>query len=229
MTFKRYAVYFGPCPGEPLHEFGKSWFGIDPETGLPVTAFPLPGFTTESHADLIAAPRHYALHGTLKPPFRLADGTDCPMLIKAVAALATGLQPVNIGRLKLTELGGFLALCPSAPVPALSDLAAECVRSLDPFRAPPSEAELSRRRANGLTPRQDDNLRRWGYPYVLEDFRFHITLTGRLDDAKREAITLALLPKLTPVLTEPVLLRDLCVYGEPGDGSPFQVVDRIPL
>ncbi len=229
MNFKRYAVYFGPRPGEPLHEFGKSWFGTDPETGLPVTAFPLPGFSTERHADLIAAPRHYALHGTLKPPFRLADGTDYPMLKQAVAALAAGLQPVDIGRLELIELGGFLALCPAAPVPTLPDLAAACVTELDAFRAAQTKDELTKRRANGLTPRQEENLRCWGYPYVLEDFRFHITLTGRLGDAERDAVKAALQPRLAPVLAEPILLRDLCLYGEPMDGGPFQVIERIEL
>jgi len=146
-----------------------------------------------------------------------------------VVELAEGLHPVDIGLLHLTDLGGFLALCPASPVPALSDLAAACVTDTDAFRAPQTKDEIAKRRANGLTARQEENLRRWGYPYVLEDFRFHITLTGRLNDAKRDVMKTALQPRLALILSEPVLLRDICLYGEPLDGGPFRVIDRIGL
>jgi hypothetical protein len=33
--------------------------------------------------------------------------------------------------------------------------------------------------------RQRNYLDRWGYPYVMEEFRFHMTLTGRLDSTCR--------------------------------------------
>ena len=38
-----------------------------------------------------------------------------------------------------------------------------------------------------VTERQASNLDRWGYPYVFDDFRFHMTLTGPLtaDDRGR--------------------------------------------
>src|SRR3546814_3179533 len=73
--------------------------------------------------------------------------------------------------LRLVILDGFLALVPSGPSDALEALAAGCVQRFERFRAPPSALELARRRSNGLTPRQERNLKDWGYPYVLEDFR----------------------------------------------------------
>ena len=49
-----------------------------------------------------------------------------------------------------------------------------------PFARPPGAAELERRRKAGLSAAQEKMLLRWGYPYVLDEFRFHLTLTGRL-------------------------------------------------
>ena len=40
---------------------------------------------------------------------------------------------------------------------------------------------------SGLTDRQEALLTQWGYPYVMEEFRFHITLTGALDPAHLDA------------------------------------------
>jgi hypothetical protein len=46
------------------------------------------------------------------------------------------------------------------------------------------DAERNRRLAQPLTARQIGHLDRWGYPYVFEDFRFHMTLTARLPAAR---------------------------------------------
>jgi putative phosphonate metabolism protein len=229
MGFKRYAVYFGPRPNEPLHDFGKFWFGIDPETGASLPTSPLAGHSEDLHSAIIKAPRHYALHGTLKPPFVLADGTEYDALKQAVSDLAATLSPVTLSPLYLKDLNGFLALCPTEPSAVLRALAGRCVTELDAFRRPASEGEIEKRRAAGLTPNQDANLLRWGYPYVLDDFRFHITLTSRLQDKEIQTVAAALSPRVSPILTAPTVLQDLCLYGEPEDGSPFRIVARIPL
>jgi hypothetical protein len=53
---------------------------------------------------------------------------------------------------------------------------------------PLTEEELTRRRKAELTPEQDKLLVDWGYPWVLDEFNFHFSLTGSLDsvDAKTE-------------------------------------------
>ena len=228
----RYAVYFGPRPGEPLHDFGKSWLGTDPESGAAHSIAPLPGFDADAHAAMVADPRRYALHGTLKPPFVLADGTDVDSLGTALSGLARRLSPVTLAPMRLKRLSGFLALCPETPPDALGDLAATCVRVLDSFRAPPSDAELTRRRKAGLSARQETYLQDWGYPYVMEEFRFHVTLTNRLDEDLGNRVMTGLTPRLEPVIgpdAPPIVLRDLCLYAEAGDGTPFRVVARFPL
>src|SRR5262249_27221085 len=128
------------------------------------------------------APRHYGFHGTLKAPFRLADGCDAGMLRRALATFAAGRTSFAIDALQLQDIGNFLALTPRGPAPRLNDLAAACVVEFDSYRAPPEPAEIARRQAAGLTPRQQALLARWGYPYVLDEFRFHLSLTGPVED-----------------------------------------------
>lgn len=215
----RYAIYFAPEEGSALHRIGWGWLGRRPDSPEAV-----PPLCAEA-ADWITAPRRYGFHATLKPPFRLAEGTTREQLVKALAKFAAARTAFVSAPLSLQTLDGFLALRPSAPASRLDQLAADCVREFDSFRAPPPAAEQARRLAAGLTPRQTDNLQSWGYPYVFEDFRFHMTLTGRLDDGPREAARQQLLPVLRPVLDEPLLVASICLFEQTGD-SPFIIGDR---
>ena len=130
----------------------------------------------------------------------------------------------------LTCLSNFVALVPSQPSVELQDLADSCVIEFDELRQPADEAELARRRAAGLTPRQDELLLRWGYPYVLEEWRFHLTLTGRIaDDGERSAITDLLRRQFMGFIDRPLQVRDLCVFRQPAAGRPFTVLARFTL
>ncbi|TMV43101.1 DUF1045 domain-containing protein, partial [Thioclava sp. BHET1] len=130
--------------------------------------------------------------------------------------------------LALHRIGGFLALTPRGDTSPLARLAAEVVERLDRFRAPAPEAELARRRGKGLSPRQEALLMRWGYPYVMEEFRFHLTLTGSLPPEMAMATEAALAPLLAPILPEPFEIRELCLFGEAEDGR-FHEVHRSAL
>jgi putative phosphonate metabolism protein len=225
--FARYAVYWTPGPGA-LADFGAAWLGWDAGRGAPVPHPEVPGLPRPP-AELTAEPRRYGLHATLKPPFRLAPGTTAAMLDAAVAGLARRLAPADVPEgLAPGRLGGFLALLPAGDEAALAAVAAAAVEALDPFRAAPGAAELARRRAAGLTPRQEALLKRWGYPYVMEEFRFHVTLTGRLAPAESEAVAAALGPLLAPLLPRPFRLEALSLMGEDADGR-FRLVARHPL
>jgi hypothetical protein len=114
--------------------------------------------------------------------------------------------------------------------PALEDLADRCVVEFDEFRRPADEAELARRRAATLTPRQEELLLRWGYPYVLEQWRFHLTLTGRLpDEIERSAAMAVLGQRFGGFLDRPLPVTDLCVFRQPDVGRPFTVLARFRL
>ncbi|MBF9036535.1 DUF1045 domain-containing protein [Rhodobacterales bacterium HKCCE2091] len=221
--FTRYAVY--AVPDGAFHAAGAEWLGWDAVAGVETVPPDLPGLPAPA-AELTATPRKYGFHGTLKPPFRLAPGTDRAELEAAVAELAATLRPVEIPDLAVRPLGRFVAIVPAEPSPTLLELAARVVRDLDRFRAAPSDAELARRRAARLTPRQDRNLADWGYPYVCEDFRFHLTLTGKVADA--DALAAILGAHFAEVLPRPYRLDSLALTGEGADGR-FRLIHRYTL
>jgi len=198
MTFSRYAIYYAPPPDAAWVRFATSLLGWDMQAGQTVDHPHLPDLPLPP-SEFTRAPARYGLHATLKPPFHLAAGADQNDLETACADLCRSLSPLSLGRLHLTRMGRFLALCP-APSAQLSTLAAACVRDLDPWRRPATQAEQDRRRNASLTSRQEANLMTWGYPYVQEDFRFHITLTGRLPKPELELVQSALGRALTPLL-----------------------------
>ena len=221
--FQRYAVYYLPEPGA-LARFGASWLGWDVASGTPAAQPPVDGCDL---AEATATPRKYGFHGTLKPPFRLAAGRDEASLQNAVSNLAARLETVNLESLRVAALGKFLALVPGGDASALSELAFTTVRDLDAFRAPPSEAELLRRRASGLSARQDELLLSWGYPYVGEEFRFHMTLSGKLDPHALSSLQKVAEDRVPP-LPRPYPVTEIALVGERADGM-FQLIQRYTL
>ncbi len=225
MQFQRYGVYYTPRPGA-LADFGKSWLGWDAASGTAVAHPEIDGLPRVI-SEITATPRKYGLHGTIKPPFVLADGTDADALMAGFEALCTTLAPIRLEGLILARLGGFIALKVDGDQTPLVDLAGAVVRGLDRFRAPPSEAELARRRKANLSPTQEALLAQWGYPYVMEEFRFHITLSGRLG-ADVQSSMQALAPHITPLLPRPFEVDSLTLVGEDRDGM-FHEIHRQAL
>lgn len=225
--FERYAIYYAPPAEAAWGRFATHWLGWDMETGVEVPHpqvddLPLPV------AEITATPRKYGAHATIKPPFRLAEGMTREGLEAACAALCATQAPLRMDGLALARLGRFLALRPMGDTAALDALAARAVAALDPFRAAAPEAELARRRAAGLSPAQEENLARWGYPYVMGEFRFHITLSGKLPKPALGAVEAALTRDLVPLLLSPFEIPDLALVGEDAAGR-FHLVHRYAL
>lgn len=220
--YQRYAIY--AAPEGALWDFASHWLGWDAARGqtLPhphVEGLPRP------LAEITETPRKYGFHATVKPPFRLAVGVSAEDLDWAADALCLRLSPVLIPGLRLARIGGFLALVSDNAPQGLSDLAARVVEALDPFRAPPEPEEITRRRPERLTPRQRAHLKDWGYPFVMDEFRFHLTLSGDLPDAEAEAVGQVLRMAVSPHLPEPFVLDSLCLCGEAADGR-FHILQR---
>ena len=219
--YRRYAIYYTPCGA--LAEAGAAWLGWDIAAGRAVAHPVVDGLDI---AAMTNRPRKYGLHGTIKPPMVLAQERSEAELISAVESVAEKLSPVHLDRLNVSRLGRFLALTAHGPTDSLNKLAAHVVETLDPFRAPPTAEELTRRRQKTLTPSQEENLLHWGYPNVMEDFRFHITLTGPLKDAP--AMIPIVAAHFAPMLPEPFIIDHLTIAGEDAVGM-FHSIARIRL
>ncbi len=211
----RHAIYFVPPAGHALWAAGQAW--LQPQR--PHTA----------------APRRYGFHATLKPPMRLADGVDDAVLHQRVAALAARLAPFDMPALQVGWLGAFLALRPVQPVPPehpLQALADACVTQLDDLRAPPTAAELARRQPQHLGPRQRELLQRYAYPHVLDEWRFHMTLTDPLAELGNEAahaVAMQAREHFAAALRVPLRCEQIALCVEPRPGGDFELRCRFDL
>jgi putative phosphonate metabolism protein len=230
MAAPRYALYVAPRAEDRLWQFGSSVLGYDAATGEDIEGLALTDLSAAERRCLTSEPRRYGFHATLKAPFRLAgDAATETLLLAAVEAFARKHPRLGPVPLSLARLGAFFALCPACRSQALHDLADSVVVAFDEFRAPPSESEVVRRRPELLSPRQRDHLERWGYPYIFEDFRFHMTLTGPTALAEQERIGAALSKAYRAAGAPPLVVDALVVFKQATTDSRFRIIQRYDL
>jgi putative phosphonate metabolism protein len=222
----RFAIYAAPGAGSAdaaaalLRERAEQWLGRS-AAGDPVTPGVPAGWTREAVDAMTVSARRYGFHGTLKAPFQLAPGRTPEELDDALARFAASRERVLVPRLRVARLGRFFALIPGAEAAELYALADEVVTAFDGFRAPPTEAELARRDPASLTPRQRELLKAWGYPYVLDEFRFHLTVTDRIPAEQQPAVERTLNGWFAASLGATVPVDALALFTESEPGAPF--------
>jgi putative phosphonate metabolism protein len=225
----RYALYYAPAAGSAHAEFGAQWLGRDAlAAGRMVAPVEMGGIAAAARWSQCRTARRYGLHATLKPPFRLAASASPVALEEAVAELALAHAAFELP-VQLARLGEFLAWRPVREDARLAALAADCVSRLDGFRQPPDAAELARRRQAGLTPGQEALLQRWGYPYVMEQFRFHLTLSDALPPDDPAALYAGLQRASAALQAVPLRIDALSLFVEAAPGDDFQCLRRFPL
>ncbi len=226
----RYAIYYAPEVSSPLWRLGCKWLGRDAAAQSEIEQDRFAAIDPGRIAELTRIARHYGLHATLKPPFRLAGWCGVDELKAALSNFVSKTCGVKISGLVLREIDDFFCLSVQESTAALDSFAAVCVEEFEPFRAVPDKAELERRSVSLVRQSQRDNLVRWGYPFVMEDFRFHITLSDRITNrGEKEIMRLLLNDLFAPVLGRPLVIDAICLFVEPDDGGPFYLSHRFPL
>jgi hypothetical protein len=228
MKEARYALYFVPPAESALYRFGASALGYDCYTGYDLESLSNDDLCPAGWSALTAEPRTYGFHATLKSPFYLNERFAEHDLVAAFTEFAARQMVVPAFSAAIGILDDFAALTPTAPVPALNALAEQCVRQFDGFRAPMGENERARRLKHHLTQRQLAYLDRWGYPYVLEDFRFHMTLSGRLSQSQYESVLARLNRACSPDALN-VSLDSIALLRQDAANSRFRVLTSAPL
>ena len=230
MEEPRFAIYYAPAPSSPLWQLGSRIIGYDAAEGIEVPLLVPEGVAESDWRDCTAEPSRYGFHATLKAPFRLSPGTARDDLLEAVSVLACRLPPAPLGGLVPSRIGNFIALCSTALPGPQQALAQTVVEALDRLRAPMSENERQRRKPDSLAPRQRELLDRFGYPYVAEEFRFHMTLAGPLSDEHCESTLEAVANICAATLSDSEHHIDrLCVFEQPDRGSPFRITAAFSL
>ncbi|WP_434733070.1 DUF1045 domain-containing protein [Rhizobium sp. YTUHZ044] len=218
----RYAIYYTPAPEHPLTVAARTWLGRD--------AFaPGVGTADADRAAFVSEPRRYGFHATIKAPFRLREGTSVEALERTLRGFAAKVQACPVGPMRIDLIGGFFALVPVQPLPTLRGFASRVVEEFDHFRAPTDGDDLKRRMGRQLDEVEMTNLVTWGYPYVGNRFRFHMTLTDRIPDDQRAGMQAWLKAVFQPYLSEDFHIDSLSLFVQEHRGADFVVRSQFAL
>lgn len=226
---ERFAIYYAPERTSRLWRKASEWIGRDAAAKTFLKPPEFKKIPAEELTRMTASPRRYGFHATIKPPMRLAAGVDLDRLQAVARALSARLPIAQIGNFEVQLLDGFLALVPIKQKPAVTRLAADCVSYFEPLRAPLEVAERQARMNAGLNSTQVQLLDRYGYPYVMNEYRMHLTLTNRLEVSQQAVFKKAAEKWFAKALDEDFTLGAISIYHEPSAGEPFERIADFPL
>ena len=227
--YPRYAIYYAPAPGGVLDHFGADLLGYDAYSG---DDLPFPGDVTLARPDwrdLTQDPRKYGFHATLKAPMALAPGRTEAELAAACESFAATARSIPMIEPVVDSISGFIAVMPARPSAELLQFAGDVTCEFDSFRAPLTPRDRARRNPEKLTPRQCEYLDRWGYPYVMEEFRFHMTLTGRLDPARRAPVMALLRDRFSAIGLKTLAIDRVALFRQDHADSRFRIIGHYVL
>lgn len=225
----RYALYFTPPADDPLTQTAAAWLGRDAFGARDLKIGETGTFPTDVFYELTADPRRYGFHATIKAPFSLADGHSEADLVEAFDRFCSAQPAFDIPSVVVDQLGPFFAIVPADIHKPLQDFAAAAVEDFEPFRAPLSDADVARRKPERLSEAQRNHLMRWGYPYVMDEFRFHMTLSGPVETHLAPAMHALATDRFSSFTQRPLRISGLALFVEPDRGAPFTVLTWKPL
>lgn len=226
----RYAIYFTPADDSLLGIFGASVLRRKATSADPFInrQLPYPFENTELWLACIKKPSHYGFHATLKAPFCLSSGQSADSLLCEVKHFCTLQRPLSLNGLAPRRTRRFDALAFEQQPDGIHRLANECVEQFEAWRAPLSETDLERRYQDTLCDEQIHYLNRYGYPYVLNQFNFHMTLSGTQPDDQNG--WLQWLRTVYPLMvTDTPCLDRLSVFYQPDRKTPFTRIAEFPF
>lgn len=224
---ERYAMYFSPGADSELEKFGQSVLcrsGIRKRQANASSAFP----DQARWLKITEQPAHYGFHATLKAPFELKQSHTVDNLTTAVTAFAMSKSPIELTTLYPRYLGGFMALTLEYELDSLSSFAFNCVKSFESFRKTLSNEDIQRRKLQGLSSRQESLLMEYGYPYVADEFRFHMTLSSKLKEHDHDYKTWAI-SEYNRLISKTPVLDKIAIFSQADRQTPFALIAEFPL
>jgi putative phosphonate metabolism protein len=227
--YPRYAIYFVPPADSMLYRFGAGLLGYDALSGATLPFSDGIEAQIDGWKEITVDPRKYGFHATLKAPMSLVDGRNEAELMATVKKFARAHRAIPTITPVVRAIGSFIAIVPEAPSPALQTLVDDCVTAFDSFRAPLTMEDRRRRNVLALTERQIAYLDRWGYPYVFEEYRFHMTLTGSIDSQRRASVLDVLQNRFCKLDLQQVAIDHVALLRQSDEQSAFNVMSNFPL
>lgn len=225
----RYSINFTPPAHDPLTIAAAQWLGRHAFSDLTVEPPAIRGLGIHDIAYNTALPRRSGFHGSLRPSFTLAAGMTEQMLLRELMRFAGRHRPFELPRLEIIRMGGQFALAPAIPSQPMHLLAAAVVMEFERFRAPIPDDELERADPGNLSAGQFANMLRWGDPHVMDEFRFHMMLTGPVQSPDLSRFETGLRSHFEPVLSEATVVANLALFVEAEPGAPLIVHSLHPL
>ena len=225
-NYKRYAIYYAPIENPELDLFGKCWLGWDPYKGVETTKSDLsklPSF--KKFSSLVLTPKQYGFHGTIKAPFRLKNEYTYNDLENKVREISKQIHSFYFDQLIIKKLGNFIGLIPTNNL-KINAVSNKFVEELDYLRDELSESEIKKRKPHKLTSNQKQMLFKWGYPYVFNEFKFHLTLTGKLRIEEIDNVYKYLQTILKSVNLRKIHFKSICIFGQKTD-EKFYFIKKI--
>jgi putative phosphonate metabolism protein len=226
----RFAIYYAPSRQSSWWEAGCRWLERDPESGTKHAAPVIPALTARALdvPNLSRSPQRYGWHGTLVAPAHCASGAAPDEIVPRARAWARRQRPFDLA-VEAAALDRFVAIRPATAdgAAAMQALAADALHEFAPLRAMPSEADRRRRLEANLSARQRELLDRWGYPYVLDEFRFHMTLSDSIDSSDRQVLLDWWGTQVSAL--GPLRIDGAALFIEPEPGQPFVLAARLPF
>jgi putative phosphonate metabolism protein len=225
----RYAIYYTPPRLSRLAQFGAHILGYDCYLGADVAHSALDDIDPAALALITEQPRRYGFHATIVAPFALNEQSEAD-LAEELLVFSRARAPVSVGALVISTISRFVALVPAVEPRGISELADDCLRAFDRYRAPLSQSDRDRRSLGGaLTSHQLSLMDRWGYPYVLDEFRFHMTLAGPLPEHRMDAVKASLSHAYEELAHTNHEIDALSLMRQDDRDQPFKVIDRCRL
>jgi len=226
---QRFAIYFAPEIDSNLHSIGSQWLGRDSSSGKFIEQPNIKGISSSYFYSVTKTPRRYGFHATLKAPFRLNKEFTLKDLCSQIQRLSALSKTFSIN-LKVRKLENFIALMMDPNEQKMQNLASKLVENLDHFRAPLHQEEIDKRRMSALTISEDENLLNWGYPYVFNDFRFHITLTEKIQcQSDRESMVSAASAHFSESLENTIKVSSISLFVQESSEADFLQIKQFAL
>lgn len=221
----RYAIFFAPADESPLGNFGATVLRRKAQNPAEWVnpAIAVNFENTAVWRACVAKPAHYGFHATINAPFELQPQYTRDQLTASLAEFCQKQQPIPLTNLTPRRTQRFEALAFVNQPAELVNFAADCVVEFDYFRAPLNKDDMDRRALKAQTLSQITHLQEYGYPYVFDDFNFHMTLSGTMPEDENGYLQWLTVLYGQMVPDTPALDR-LCLFMQTDRTSPFHRV-----
>ena len=234
-NYKRVAIYFLPKKNSSLENFGKNLLGrdINKKKKISLTRrqkyFINRGFTYfDELKDYFEQPAKYGFHATLKAPFRLKRNVKTKNFYDVISHIAAQHSRFKIKGLKIVYSKKFTFITSRKPNKLLRNLENDLVKHLDTFRAELNKTEIKKRIPDSLTFKQNKYLKEWGYPFVFDQFKFHMTLMNQNNNKLSNKQKLELEKLIYKISNNVIEFNEISLLGENKNGH-FEEIKRFKL